>query len=911
MLLVETLEMITLSPIDDDRPRPVFWAKAGADGEFSFKPVVHHCADVAAVAYLLQRLNSKRTARDAWLTGLAEPAHIACCALFAGLHDIGKMSRSFQIKMPDLWPTGVLGPCPIHLPNTLSHWEATALLLRAPEVVSALSCVTGKDGLGRLIVAAIAGHHGRAPVAGMIDAEPWEAARHAEIGPACVKAAAVFAAELSALVAKDVMPIRIEDEASFSFALNGLITLADWVGSDSAWFPFEDPALPLAAYWPLALERAERAVHAKGLLPARPIQMPSLERLSESARSPRPMQQMVAELPVPDEPQIVMIEDGTGSGKTEAALLLAARMVATGLGEGLFVAMPTMATANAMHRRLQRAMTGLFESSASLVLAHGKTGLAKALARRDARSACAEGHDDSDAAAWCDAWVADSRKTAFFASAGAGTIDQAFLSILPKKHLTLRQYALAGRILIVDEAHACDAYMGEELKTLIEMQARLGGSVIVLSATLTRKMREDLVLAFARGRRLHPRDDRGVRMAVRAEAYPLLTRYTASGGVEERPVTGSPDLARSVEVTRVESRAAVVAAALEAARSGASVAIICNAVDPALHTFEALLARGAAPERTHLFHARFAMGDRLAIERDVQVWFGRMSTDDLRRGRILVATQVIEQSLDVDFDVMFSDLAPADLLIQRAGRLWRHRRAARPVPAPVLHILSPEPAQVDRARWLDSTLGVAAYVYQMPGVLWRTARDLVGKGRLDTPTDLRVLIEAAYDPGVENLPDILHGGHNESIGKDYGKKTRGQYNTISPAGGYTELTAPAPDEEVGTRDGVPSVTLRLAVKRDNGLRPYFDDSESGSLAWALSELAVRADWLQRFKSEEPADPRLVAAISAVRMQWPEFERTIPVVVVDATGLASGEYLSGLQYHTGFGLRNALRSSDNP
>jgi CRISPR-associated endonuclease/helicase Cas3 len=895
-------------PVKDIRPRNLFWAKTGSGGPFSFKSVAHHCADVAAAAYRLQELNPARTAREARLTGLAEPAHIASCALFAGLHDIGKFSRSFQFKAPGDWPDGVLGPLPTHLPATLSHWEATALLLRTPEVISALSSVAGEGGLDPLVAAAIAGHHGRAPADALVNADPWEAARHCEIGPACVAAAATFAGELIALLAKDLEPFEVADRAGFSFALNGLITLADWIGSDAGWFGFEDPALPLAEYWPLALERAGNAIRDKGLLPARPVPAPDLARLSGSALSPRPMQRLAARLPVPAEPQIVIVEDGTGSGKTEAALLLAARMIGAGLGEGLFLAMPTMATANAMHGRLAGAMDGLFDGGASPILVHGKAKLAKELARREAASAQGGARYGESAAAWCDAWVADSRKTALFASAGAGTIDQAFLSILPKKHLTLRQYALAGRIVIVDEAHACDAYMGEELKTLVEMQARLGGSVIVLSATLTRKMRTDLVLAFARGRGLHPKEGRRLQETVRHDAYPLITRYTASGGVEEHPVTGDPELARSVGIARIDSRDAIVAAALGAARGGAAVAIICNAVDPAIETFEALLAQGSDPGRTHLFHARFTMGDRLAIERDVQAWFGRTSTEGMRRGRVLVATQVIEQSLDVDFDVMFSDIAPADLMVQRAGRLWRHRRPTRPVDAPVLKILAPDWTGVDSPGWLDATLGKAVHVYQMPGVLWRTARDLIGKGVLETPADVRRLVETAYDPDTGDLPEFLHEGHRHSVGEGHGKSSLARRNTISPALGYSELTAPSADENIGTRDGEPSVTLRLAVYGANGLEPYFGDGEAGPLAWALSEVAVRVGWLQRFSSEAPADPRLADATEALRMQWPEFEQTMPVLVVNPGGATSGESHSGLHYHFEFGLRGL---DDNP
>jgi CRISPR-associated endonuclease/helicase Cas3 len=889
----------------------VFWAKssenAGANGPAFFKSVAHHCADVAATALMLQRQNPARTRRDAEVTGLSADDHAVLCALFAGLHDIGKISKSFQIKVLPLWPEAILGACPSELPDTLSHWEATALLLNAAEVRKVLLPLTGPDGLERQVVAAIAGHHGRAPSASCIDAAEWAAARHLEIGPACVAAAADMAAELLAVIAPAAAIVDVRRTAAFSFELNGLITLSDWVGSDSAFFAFEDPTMPLADYWPLVLERAKRAILHKGLGPARPVANPQLAGLSGTAHAPRPMQALAAELALPIEPQIVVIEDGTGSGKTEAALLLAARLMAAGLGEGVFLAMPTMATANAMHARLAAALGGLFEANATLVLAHGRAALAKALARREASGR----RDESDAARWCDAWIADSRKTALFASAGAGTIDQGFLGILPKKHLTLRQYALAGRVLVVDEAHACDAYMGEELKVLVEMQARLGGSVIVLSATLTHNQRAELVMAYARGRGAHVSRMAEIDGSMRSAAYPLLTRYCASTGVEEHAVDTALDHIRSVAIASLPSRAAVAEAALAAAARGAAVAIVCNAVDPAIATFEALLAAGAAPERTHLFHARFAMGDRLTIERDVQAWFGRASEPETRAGRILVATQVIEQSLDVDFDVMFTDLAPADLVVQRAGRLWRHRRDARPVDAPVLTLLTPDPGAVEKARWLETTLGPASFVYNMPGVLWRTARDLLGRGSLETPKDLRPLIETAYDSRTGDLPELLRKGHDVSVGEEYGKIAKAQRVTILPASGYAAVTSPSPDEEIGTRDGAASVTLRLARFYGDQLHPLAGLADGPSLGWALSEVSVRANWLARFQRKDGVDPDLAALITRLRSTWPEFEQNIPVFIVNIDDATASETHAGLQYQEKTGLQSADTSEDVP
>ncbi len=171
------------------------------------------------------------------------------------------------------------------------------------------------------------------------------------------------------------------------------------------------------------------------------------------------MQSLTESLDLSDGPQLVLIEDATGSGKTEAAILLAARMMAAGRGEGIFVALPTMATANAMHKRLQNAIDALFERGVngeqepSLIFAHGKAALSRDLSNL---SSAPLANGEPSTAATCNAWIADDRRRAFFADVGAGTIDQAFLTVLPKKHLTLRQYAFAGRILIVDEAHCFD-----------------------------------------------------------------------------------------------------------------------------------------------------------------------------------------------------------------------------------------------------------------------------------------------------------------------------------------------------------------------------------------------------------------------------------------------------------------------
>lgn len=867
-----------------------------------YKSVAHHCLDVAATAWCFLDANPRRLRREATLTGLSIERHADLCALLAGLHDIGKFSIGFQSQVPDLWPAVALGRRPAEPLRTRSHWEGTALILRSSKLMRVLAPVFGPEGMPGPIIAAVAGHHGEAPEHSLCDAETWKADRDRGIGPVCVEASAAYSAELLALF-PCLHDVIIDDQATVSFLLNGLITLADWVGSDTEHFPFEDPTVPTSEYWPLAIRRAEQALRSKGLMPAVPCALPSLAALSPHAGTPRPMQLLAAKLAIGTDPQIVVIEDGTGSGKTEAALLLAARMMAAGLGEGVFVALPTMATANAMHGRLEAALGGLFQGDASLVLAHGKAQVASALDRLETDT---PGADDGEPAvrSWFNAWIGDSRKKAFLASAGAGTIDQAFLCVLPKKHLTLRQYALAGRILIVDEAHTCDAYMGEELKTLLELHARFGGSAIILSATLGRCMRADLAWAFAHGGGGIPSKAKASFQAdLRSEQYPLLTRWSASTGVEEWPVEATPELARSVAIERIASRVDAVALAFAKAGRGAAVAIICNAVDSAIETWQALLAAGHDPDRCHLFHARFLVEDRLDIEDRVQAWFGRGSRPDDRRGRILVATQVVEQSLDVDFDVMISDLAPADLIVQRAGRLWRHARDDRPVPRPVLHILSPDPAAVADPRWLEPVLGPAAFVYDLQGVMWRSARDLLGKGRLETPGDLRPLIEAAYDGADDDLPEVLKAEHVRSVGRSFGERSLGKHNTIDPSAGYAALTAPSADEAIGTRLGAESVTLRLAAREGDTLVPLRRrPGANDRLDWALSEVTVRKGWLERAFGGVMPVPADAAIVERVRAGWPEWERAVPLYEVgeDDVLLIRGERT--LSYGRTSGLR---------
>ena len=857
------------------------------EGQRSYKPVLHHLMDVAAVALRWQQLNPTRLEREAALLEASPECLAKTTAFLAGVHDLGKFSRSFQAKVPELWPEQSLGQSR-EVPDR-PHWRNTAILLRAEPIAQEFTSLFPNVPYDiPPIIAAIAGHHGRPPEGqDEVNADPGKARRDQQLREECVDAAHTAFCILWNLINPSPLSSleKQKQVAQWSWRLSGLVTLADWVGSDSDYFSFQSVDTRLEDYWEWALTRAKKALVSKGLLAQSPESRPSYDSFApRAAARPRPMQKLAEEAPLKDGAQLFILEDTTGAGKTEAAIMLAARMMAAGKGEGLYFALPTMATANAMYGRLAGTYLKLFETSASedlsLVLAHGKSNLSEAFRAIVNSTDMANGSQNETASAFCTQWIADNRKKAFYADVGAGTIDQAFLSILPKKHLTLRQYGLAGRILIVDEAHCFDAYMGEELSALLELHAQNGGSAIVLSATLSLEQRRNMTEAFAKGLGLRDLEDLSDQLC--SEAYPLLTSV-ALGSVQEGESGFDSALRRSVMVERLSDRTTAEIRALSAAKKGAAVLVICNVVDEAIAVHESIANQVDHLDRVHLFHARFAQGDRQDIEEDVLRRFGRDADATDRAGRILVATQVVEQSLDLDFDLVISDLAPVDLIIQRAGRMWRHldKRPpeSRPMERPYIFVVSPDPDQVEDQNWLEPVLGKAAFVYQHAGVMWRSAKSLFDAECIDTPGSFRPLIERVYANG--DVPTPLQEKQIEDEGKEMGNRSLGRFNVVDLEGGYGSLPMElSGTEDIGTRLGERTVTLRLAHLEEDRLIPWCTvPDDDPNMAWALSEVRVRETFLAG-ALPPPEDQNLQ---EQAKSNWPEWEREILIAVVEGDG----------------------------
>lgn len=888
-----------------------FWGKAAgaSDDEPGWHPLAYHCLDVGAAADALLSAKPNRLAALAGLLGTSGDCARRFLTAIIALHDVGKFSPSFQAKSEDAWRDAarpLLGEWRAPPPGV--RHDVDGFVLRDEVPLKGLLSPACDDWCNSDIARlwqAICGHHGQ-PVGGWSNhVLDW-----LDDEPVCLDAAKAFCQDACRLLgAFQPMPQPSEAAlAAVSWHVSGLTMIADWIGSNRNWFPYHRPDLPLVDYWKKSRGNAVDAVVAAGLLaPPKSATLGPGDLLPEIAANLSPLQQQVSETALPEGPLLAIIEDVTGAGKTEAALLLAARLLKADRAEGLYFALPTMATANAMYDRLGAIYRRFFDNELdrlpSLILSHGKRhlnpGFTESILPLQSK---AEDYPDEGAAA-CAAWIADDRRKAFLAQIGVGTIDQAILAVLPSRHQAMRLWGLADKVLIIDEAHAYDAFMSREIETLLGFHAALGGSAIVLSATLPEAQRQRMATAFRLGL--------GGKPSVRADvgttaSYPLLT--LVSRGEENRvEVATRKDRRRTLPVRRMPIFAQAVDEIAAMAAEGAAVAWIRNGVDDTIEAAWALEAKGLSPT---LLHARFAMGDRLDIEEQVRNRLGRSGSESDRRGYVVVGSQILEQSLDYDVDGMIVDLAPIDLMIQRAGRLWRHMdRKERPRAAPELLVVAPDPADVKAADWYGQMSQRAAAVYRHHGIVWRSAKALFDTRMISTPAGVRPLVEAVYGrDDLSDVPEPLQRASREAFGAERAAVSYANACLLDVEAGYGgDMHLWESDQIVATRLGEPVTVFRLARLDGNAVVPWYPD-EQPMRAWALSEVSLarrKADGVPQL------DRATAKAIAAVKQTWPKWEREMPVLILELVGdevwrgeVTVASKAAGVLYDRKWGLRFA-------
>lgn len=873
-----------------------YWGKAkpmsGEAEQYHLLP--YHCLDVAAVVFVYVGRHQSFRQRLMAVAGIdSEERLLVWLAFWAALHDLGKFSEAFQGQRLDVFAS-LRGREPhAAKPYRLRHDSLGMLFWR--EVLSDEAAdrhwfgpqtelyFDGLDCWAR----AVTGHHGQPPETSTGWTHHFD--KHDDQA-----AILEFVAELHALFFDGVAPISSNTDPTkfwqasrdLSWWIAGLTVLADWLGSNADYFPYQTQAIPLDEYWTHAKTQAEKALDVSGVLPVELRAEMGFGQLFPEIATPSPLQMWASSAPLEEGPQIHMLEDLTGAGKTEAAVTLAHRLMAAGCADGFFIGLPTMATANAMYGRIAQVYATLFAGNASLVLAHGQRNMVE----KFAESVIADGPTDTDrnqlddtATARCAAWLADHNKRALLAPAGVGTIDQALLAVLHSKHQCLRLLGLFRKVLIVDEVHACDAYMQGVLETLLEFHARVGGSAILLSATLPGRMKQALLDAFSRGCKIEA-------PALQTDSltpYPLVTGWSSAAPEVplETPLATRHDVRRELAVRYVSEQSDVLAGVRAALKVGKCVCWIRNTVADALDAYT--LFKGCVPdEKLILFHARFTLHDRLVTENKVLAYFGKDSTPDQRTGRLVIATQVAEQSLDADWDVVISDLAPIDRLIQRAGRLQRHPRDVEGQRLlnekdkdqrgqPCLWVFGPLWTDKPAANWFKAVFPKAARVYPHHGQLWLTATALQS-GRLVMPEDARRLIECVFGD-ESDIPASLQANANQAEGQGYADASTAQQNTVKLATGYERGGIDWWSEaKTPSRLGEASMNVLLARWEGEQLRPWVADK----YCWTYSSLRVAERLIA--SAVEPDDPARKAVFAALLETLPNEGKWSVLLALDET-----------------------------
>jgi CRISPR-associated endonuclease/helicase Cas3 len=789
----------------------MFWAKTLSDGRPGIS-VKDHCVNVGAVAEVILPRLPRRVA------ALLPPG----TPTLAALHDIGKICLGFQIKCAH-WIFRQ------DLPRFGDHEKSLSVGDHALVSQIFLRKQLSKD--ARLWAVAVGAHHGehkgkspKIPSSRIEGAAEWFEQHRIATACALLK---VFGPLPTSGVNADV-----SENHSDLWLLAGLITFSDWVGSNERWFN-PDHGISVEE----ARKRAQFAMDEIGWPGGRLRRTEFSEAFgsgSSKAFVPTSLQSAVAALA--PTARLLVVEGPMGCGKTEAALFAAQQLIGSGENVGFYFALPTQVTSNRIHRRVENFLRNSLEAAAALRLAHGNAWLEDSFDLelrptypiRTSEDA-AEVRDNLHEAR---SWFASS-KQALLAPYGVGTVDQALQAVVNVKHFFVRRFALAGKIVILDEVHSYDVYTGTLITALIRELLNLKCSVIVLSATLTTARRRELLAAG------------GFSEAGAPTEYPLITSGDVDGSCHHVSPTVQSEKQVSLRAETI-SEEETIEELVRRAESGQHVLWIRNTVIEAQEAYRMIsgsLREGTV--RLGLLHSRFPFHRRAELEDEWLERLGKNRREDL--GSILVATQVVEQSVDIDLDFIVSDLAPTDMLLQRVGRLWRHERTSRKATEASFWVRIPCHEKADPAMDLKRAFGRSARVYA-PYVLLRSAEVWRPRRTLVLPQDIRALLEKTYEEaGVDDSPGLreLH----EELDQE-----KAQLAGIAKAATLV-LRDPAlqDSEEVLTRrKGPPTVPLLLirsvsaGAKRDVVLEPLQGDPISISeVEWRRSAARFIHRWAVR------------------------------------------------------------------
>lgn len=759
----------------------VLWAKKAKGNQYNqWLPLVTHMSDAAETARLVwhQWLPSGTRGKIAGGLNLIqdinadlEDSALSCFVFLAAAHDLGKAIPAFQGKLggsefdeqlsKQIIEAGLPPINNIHAREARHFW-ATQLILE-------------RYGLDRKLAVILGGHHGQPPthkqlkdlrVAYQLDMgwkqgqEAWEQVQQELLA---------YALELAGVSLQEAR--SWQPDITAQVLLSGLVIMVDWIVSNEVHFPYTD----LSGRVRKSVERVEDAWTALNLpecwYPDNAWDWMGAQFYEKrfGIEKPRPVQTAIMNLLRNVScPGIVILEAPMGEGKTEASLAAAELLANRTRRSGVFFALPTQATANAMFLRVCGWVERLEDGVDHAVqLAHGKADLNELYHK--IRTATKEmgglwvGGDESEEtgedAIIVHEWFSG-RKKGILADFVIGTIDQVLMGGLKQKHLALRHLGLANKVVILDECHAYDAYMSQYLYKVLNWLGAYGIPVVVLSATLPGDKRKQLIDAYLNRESAPIIEYDPVFDQEKPEApplpgwattgdYPIIT-FTDGCIIHQQKIRGE-QRPLNVELSLLPDDEQIVLTLQDLLSEGGCAGIIANTVKRAQKI--ACTLRQFFNEDVYLLHARFLAVDRAQKEKEL---FARLGANSEREGRrpkrcIVVGTQIFEQSCDLDFDVLISDICPMDLLIQRIGRLHRHQRG--------------RPSKLAQARCFitgvnDDGFDRGAELVYGPYLLMNTQALLPSS--LILPDDIPKLVQEAYRPGGVIMPPELQGDYESA-----------------------------------------------------------------------------------------------------------------------------------------------------
>jgi len=707
-----------------------FWAKKNNEG--IYHPLIFHSIDVGNTVSEIWAnvLTSEYKNRIAKRFGLSEEDMMCFFSFWAAIHDFGKLSPAFQkqdeTKKSELERLGY----DFLLGGSAFHSFITSKLLF--ELLKESYVDTENKDFISLFTRILGGHHGIFPVASDLlkmgcrelgGSKKWNKSRRV-----------FFDILVKIFKPPDLSKVKDYLNASEAMFLAGLITVSDWIASNQEYFPYIGESIDINEYFNISKERAKEALKKSGWLP---ISIQS-ERPKEfnylfENKFPTKLQEDIISIFNSDNlPVFLLLEWPMGEGKTEAAFWAASQwFVREGL-KGIYVALPTRATSDQMWNRTGNFLQNLLpEVKVDVALVHGLSEfIQEEIGKMSLDYLETESEEIGQITQDVESWFSD-KKRALLKQFGVGTIDQAILSVLQVRHFFVRLFGLAGKTVILDEVHAYDTYTTDLMKRLIEWLSTLDCRVVLLSATLPSNKRMELINAYI-----------GEEKAIDIKDLPYPSTIAVYNKDEIKKMHKPATENYQLKIGWIQGPEPNIVNLLkeELSKNGCAV-VIMNTIGRAQKTFRRLKENLPKNIDIHLLHSRFPYEDRYIVEKKILEMYGPLDKSRRPARSILVATQVVEQSMDLDFDVMISDLAPMDLLLQRAGRLHRHDRGKR-IHERRLWIIEPD---------IDDN-GVpkvkqVAFVYE-DFIVLKTFYELKKRDCIEIPGDVSELINLVYNDKI-------------------------------------------------------------------------------------------------------------------------------------------------------------------